>query len=70
MKNLTFNQRQPNLRLQTTLPPLGYALPLPRLAFLTTLQQVVIPVFPAVLTNDFLTSNGDYLTSDGEALQW
>lgn len=32
--------------------------------------QVDVPIFPEFLTEDFLTSNNEFLTSDGEALTW
>lgn len=32
--------------------------------------RVEVPIFPAIVTQDFLSSDGEFLTSGGEGLSW
>lgn len=68
MMAITFSQRLPDLVRLPALPRLKYRRELTALRALVPLQLLRIPTFPAELTDDFLTMNGDYVTINGERI--
>ena len=70
MKAIIFNNRLPGIQLPAALPTIGYVPQLPRLVMITRLPRITIPAFPAVLTADFVQMNGDFVTINGERIQF
>ncbi len=70
MKSIVFNNRLRAVQLPAELPPIGYVPRLPLLALPGALPRIQIPVFPAELTDDFLKMNGDFVTINGERIQF
>ena len=70
MKAIVFNNRLPAVQIPANLPPIGYVPQLPRLVMAQRLPRITIPAFPAVLTDDFVQMNGDFVTINGERIQF
>jgi len=72
MTALVYRQQLPRMTMPAaTLTRLRFG-KLPALRLFSGLQRIQIPTFPPVVAgNDaFLTANNEFLTSDGENLQW